>query len=60
MFMAQAPSLPGDRAENAKRAIANAKERAAKEHAYFEDAKNRDAFYAKRKQNDVDAKFCWQ
>jgi hypothetical protein len=60
MFMAQAPVLPGDRAENAKRAIANAKERAAKERGYFEDAKNRDAFYAKRKQNDVDGKFCWK
>ena len=41
MFMARAPALPGDRAENAKRAIANAKERAAKERAYFDDAKTR-------------------
>src|SRR4029077_9149624 len=31
MFMAQVPALPGDRAENAKRAIAGAKERAVKE-----------------------------
>ena len=60
MFMAQAPALPGDRAANAKRAIANARERAAKESAYFADAKNRDAFYATRKKNEVDAKFCWK
>lgn len=60
MFMARAPALPGDRAENHKRAIANAKERAAKERAYFADAKNRDAFYATRKRNDVEAKFCWK
>jgi len=60
MFMARAPALPGDRAENAKRALANAKERAAKERGYFEDAKNRDAFYATRKQNEADVKFCWK
>ena len=44
MFMARAPALPGDRAENHKRALANAKERAAKERAYFDDAKNVEAF----------------
>jgi len=60
MFMARAPALPGDRAENHKRAIANAKERAAKERSYFDDAKNVEAFYATRKQNDADAKFCWK
>ena len=58
--MARAPALPGERAENAKRAIANAKERAAKERAYFDDAKTREAYYATRKRNDVEAKFCWQ
>jgi hypothetical protein len=60
MFMTRAPALPGARAENAKRAIVNAKERAAKERAYFDDAKNREAFYATRKQNETDAKFCWK
>ena len=60
MFMARAPALPGDRAENHKRAIANAKERAAKECSYFDNAKNVEAFYATRKQNDADAKFCWK
>jgi hypothetical protein len=60
MFMARLPALPGDRAENHKRALANAKERAAKERAYFADAKNVEAFYATRKRNDMDAKFCWK
>jgi hypothetical protein len=60
MFMARAPAMPGDRAENHKRAIANAKERATKERAFFVDAKNLEAFYATRKQNEADAKFCWK
>jgi hypothetical protein len=41
MFMDRAPALPGDRVYNHKRALGAAKERAAKERAYFEDAKNR-------------------
>jgi hypothetical protein len=49
----------GDRA-GIQRAIANAKERAAKERGYFDDAKNREAFYATRKTNEADAKFCWK
>ena len=60
MFMAQAPALPGDRAENHKRALAHAKERAAQERAYFADAKTVEAFYATRKRNEADAKFCWK
>jgi hypothetical protein len=60
MFMARAPGLPGDRAENARRALANAKERAVKESAYFDDAKVREAYYATRKRNEADVKFCWK
>ncbi|HYC16064.1 MAG TPA: hypothetical protein VEC94_02565 [Pseudolabrys sp.] len=60
MFMASAPALPGDRADNAKRAVAAAKERAAKERAYFDDAKTREAYYATRGQNEADVKFCWK
>jgi hypothetical protein len=60
MFMARAPALPGDRAENARRAIANAKERAAKERGYFDDAKNVEAFYATRKRIETDVKYCWK
>lgn len=60
MFMARAPALPGDRAENAWRAVINAKDRAARERAYFDDAKTREAYYVTRKQNEADAKFCWK
>src|ERR1041385_4909913 len=60
MFMAQAPALPGDRGDNHKRAIANAKERAVKERAYFDDAKTVETFYAARKRNEVDVKYCWK
>jgi hypothetical protein len=60
MFMQGAPALPGDRAQNARRAIAGAKERAVKERTYFDDAKTREAYYATRKQTDADVKFCWK
>lgn len=60
MFIANAPALAGGRAENARRAIVNAKERAAKERAYFDDAKTREAYYVTRKQNEADVKFCWK
>lgn len=59
MFMAQAPALPGERTQNHKRAVANAKERAAKERAYFDDAKTVAAYYETRKRNEADVKFCW-
>jgi hypothetical protein len=60
MFRPDVPALPGDRAANARRAIAGAKERAARERAYFDDPKVRDAYYATRKQNEADVKFCWK
>jgi hypothetical protein len=60
MFMANAPALSENRADNAKRAIANAKERAAKENAYFSDPKNVETHYAMRKRNEADVKFCWK
>src|SRR5215831_18730631 len=46
MFRSDVAALPGDRAENLKRAIASAKERAAKESAYFDNPKTRDDYYA--------------
>ena len=60
MFMDRAPALPGDRADNHKRALGAAKERAAKEVAYFADAKNRAEFSATRRRNDTDSKYCWK
>ncbi len=60
MFMTRLPARPGDRAENHKRALAAAKERAAKERAYFDDAKTVETYYATRKRNGTDDKFCWK
>ena len=60
MFTEAFPALPGNRSENARRAVAHARERAAKERAYFADTKNAQAFYAVRKANDADVKFCWK
>jgi hypothetical protein len=60
MFRPDIPALPGDRAANARRAIENAKDRAAKERAYFDDAKTVEAYYATRKSNEADIKFCWK
>jgi hypothetical protein len=59
MFMDRLPALAGDRAANHKKALAAAKQRAAKERSYFDDANNRAAFYAARKKNETDVKFCW-
>jgi hypothetical protein len=60
MFMQQLPARGGDRAALATAGLRVARDNAAKEHAYFEDDANRTAFYATRKQNDVEAKFCWR
>jgi hypothetical protein len=60
MFRPDVPALPGDRAANLKRALVNAKERAAKGSAYFDDPKTREDFYATRKRNEADVKFCWK
>ena len=60
IFMDRVVAKPGDRAANLKASLAAARARAEKEHAYLDDPKNREAFYAKRKQNDVEAQFCWK
>jgi hypothetical protein len=60
MFMSQIPAKPGDRRENLKRAIESAKAAAAKERVHFDDQKNVDDFYATRKKNEADVKFCWK
>jgi hypothetical protein len=60
IFMDRFVAKPGDRAENLKRALQEARLRVEKEQAYFDDAGNREAFYAKRKANNVEAQFCWE
>lgn len=59
VFMARLPARPGDRAANARRALAQARDNAAKERAYFADPKNAAEFFATRKTNGTDAKYCW-
>jgi hypothetical protein len=60
IFMDRFVAKPGDRAENLARSLREARLRLEKEQAYLDDARNRDAFYAKRKANNVEAQFCWQ
>jgi len=60
MFMAQVNARSGDRAALAAAGLKIARDNAAKERGYFEDPANRDKFYAARKQNEADAKYCWR
>ena len=60
MFMERFAGRAGDRNENVKRAVANARERVAKERAYLTDSKNVAGLSAARKANDADVKFCWK
>jgi hypothetical protein len=60
MFMSQLPARGGDRGALAAAGLKLARDNAAKERGYFEDAKNRDGFYARRKTNEMEAKYCWR
>ncbi len=59
MFMPKFAARPGERADNAARAIAKARADAAKQSAHFADRKNVEEFYAKRAENEADVKYCW-
>jgi hypothetical protein len=59
MFMPQMKTRPGDRDANLKASIRGLRDSVAKERAYFDDPKNREQFYATRKANSADVKFCW-
>ena len=60
MFMQQLPARGGDRAALAAAGLRLARDNAANERSYFEDDANRTGFYATRKQNEMEAKFCWK
>lgn len=60
LFMERVPAPPGDRNEALAAAIAGLRDSAAKEGTYLADPKNLAEFEATRKNNDADAKFCWQ
>ena len=59
IFMPQLAAKPGGREANLKAAIQGIRDNDAKERGYFEDPKNREDFYATRKKNEADVKFCW-
>jgi hypothetical protein len=60
MFMDRLTAKPGDRAANLKLAIRTVHLNVDKEQAYFTDPKQVEDFYATRKRNDADEKFCWK
>jgi hypothetical protein len=60
MFMARLPARPGDRHANARRALAQARDNAGRERAYFADPNNAAAFFATREANGADIKYCWR
>lgn len=59
MFMQQLPARGADRVALAAAGLKLARDNAGKERAHFDDEKNRTAFYATRKQNEMETKFCW-
>jgi hypothetical protein len=60
MFMDRLTAKPGDRAANLKLAIRTVHLNVDKELSYFADPKHVEDFYATRKRNDADVKFCWK
>src|ERR1044072_2120433 len=59
MFFPQIPARPGDRQANFKRAIAEIQTAVAKERDYLAQPANLAELTAKRKENNADAKYCW-
>ena len=59
IFMPRLVAKPGDRRENLKAAVRSVRASAEKERAYFDEPKNVEQFYATRKKNEADVKFCW-
>jgi hypothetical protein len=59
IFMPQLTAKPGSRDANLKASINGLRDSVAKERGYFDDPKNREQFYATRKTNSADVKFCW-
>ena len=58
-FMDRLPARPGDREANLAAAVADLRANAAKESAYLADPKNLSDLKAKRRENEMEAKFCW-
>jgi hypothetical protein len=59
VYMEKLPALPGDRAQNLRKAVESLKESAQKERQYLDDPKNLEDFNKDRKENHVAEQFCW-
>jgi hypothetical protein len=60
MFMQALPARGPDRKALLERALAEVKSGAAKERAYFDDAKVKEDYYARRKRSGAEERFCWK
>jgi hypothetical protein len=60
IFMDRFTAKPGNRADNLKLAMRNVRLNIDKEQAYLQDPKNVENFYATRRKNEAEEKFCWQ
>ena len=60
MFLPQLAARTGDRKAALALALRNARANAEKERAYFDDPRNVESFFATRKKNEADVKFCWR
>lgn len=60
MFLPQIPARGRDRQAAFAQAVRSAKANAEKESRYFHDPKNAESFYATRKKNEADTKYCWR
>ena len=59
LFTEQLPARPGNRAENLRKALEGIRDGAERERRHLEDPKNRQELAKARKDNQVDARFCW-
>jgi hypothetical protein len=60
LFLPQMPALPGDRATNLDKAIAELKAANAKERDYLAQPANAESMKKLRRDNGADAKYCWK
>jgi hypothetical protein len=59
LFLPQVPAMPGDRAKNLDKAIAELKVAAGKERDYLRQPANVENLKRQRRENGADEKYCW-
>ena len=60
LFLPQVPALPGDRARNLDKAMAEIAAAVEKESAYLANRANVESLKRQRRENGADAKYCWK